>query len=57
LADALRADQALKGVVCAGEVAGGFHGRSYMTETSRAKAAIFGRFAGRQVAGRALGKP
>jgi fumarate reductase flavoprotein subunit len=47
----------INGLYAAGEVAGGFHGRSYMTGTSLGKAAIFGRIAGRQAAWRALGGP
>ena len=47
----------IAGLYAAGEVTGGFHGRSYMTGTSLAKAAIFGRIAGRQAAWRALGEP
>lgn len=46
----------IAGLYAAGEVAGGFHGRSYMTGTSLGKAAIFGRIAGRNAARRALGK-
>ena len=45
------------GLYAAGEVVGGFHGRSYMTGTALGKAAIFGRIAGRQATRRALGEP
>lgn len=46
----------IAGLYAAGEVTGGFHGRSYMTGTSLGKAAIFGRIAGRNAARRALGE-
>lgn len=41
------------GLYAAGEIAGGFHGRAYMTGTSLGKAAIFGRIAGIAAAARA----
>jgi fumarate reductase flavoprotein subunit len=34
----------------AGEIVGGFHGVSYMTGTAVAKALIFGRIAGKNIA-------
>ena len=45
----------IAGLYAAGEVAGGFHGRSYMTGTALGKAAIFGCIAGRNAAKRWLG--
>ena len=47
--------EVITGLYAAGEVAGGFHGRSYMTGTALGKAAIFGRIAGRNAAKRGLG--
>ena len=47
--------EVIAGLYAAGEIAGGFHGRSYMTGTSLGKAAIFGRIAGRNAARRTLG--
>lgn len=43
----------IDGLYAAGEVMGGFHGQAYVTGSSLGKAAIFGRIAGRQAAGRA----
>lgn len=47
-------EEPIAGLYAAGEVIGGFHGHAYMTGTSLGKAALFGRIAGRQAAGRAL---
>ena len=43
----------IDGLFAAGEIMGGFHGRSYMTGSSLGKAAFFGRVAGRRAAQRA----
>ena len=43
----------IDGLFAAGEIMGGFHGRSYMTGSSLGKAAFFGRVAGRNAARRA----
>lgn len=43
----------IEGLFAAGEIMGGFHGRSYMTGTSLGKAAFFGRVAGRNAGVRA----
>ena len=42
--------EVIAGLYAAGEVAGGFHGLSYVTGTARGKAAIFDRIAGRNAA-------
>ena len=50
-AEVLRVDgSVIKGLYAAGEVMGGFHGRSYMTGTGLGKAAVFGRIAGARAA-------
>lgn len=41
---------AITGLYAAGEVTGGFHGESYMSGSALAKAAVFGRIAGRNAA-------
>jgi fumarate reductase flavoprotein subunit len=46
----LKRDGIIPGLYAAGEIAGGFHGASYMTGTAVGKAVIFGRIAGRNVA-------
>jgi fumarate reductase flavoprotein subunit len=46
--------EVIAGLFAAGEIVGGFHGRSYMTGTSLGKAALFGRIAGVHAATRAL---
>ena len=43
-------DAPIPGLFAAGECAGGFHGRAYMTGTSLGKAAVFGRIAGARAA-------
>lgn len=43
----------IDGLFAAGEIMGGFHGRSYMTGSSLGKAAFFGRVAGHNAARRA----
>ena len=47
------AGEPMDGLYAAGEIVGGFHGRSYMTGTSLGKAALFGRIAGAAAAARA----
>jgi fumarate reductase flavoprotein subunit len=51
----------IEGLYAAGEIAGGFHGRAYMTGTALGKAALFGRIAGASAAAaariRAVGSP
>lgn len=42
----------IEGLYAAGEITGGFHGVTYMTGTSLAKAAVFGRVAAREAAAR-----
>jgi len=50
-AEVLRVDgSVIDGLYAAGEVMGGFHGRSYMTGTGLGKAAVFGRIAGAKAA-------
>ena len=46
--------EVIDGLYAAGEITGGFHGRSYMTGTSLGKAGIFGRIAGGNAARRAV---
>ncbi|MBR1301094.1 FAD-binding protein [Bradyrhizobium sp. AUGA SZCCT0042] len=44
-------DEKIQGLFAAGEILGGFHGRSYLSGSALAKAAISGRIAGRSAAG------
>jgi fumarate reductase flavoprotein subunit len=44
-------DEKIPGLFAAGEILGGFHGRSYLSGSALAKAAISGRIAGRSAAG------
>lgn len=47
----------IEGLYAAGEVTGGFHGETYLSGSSLAKSAIFGRVAGRNCAQYALARP
>jgi fumarate reductase flavoprotein subunit len=44
-------EEKIPGLYAAGEILGGFHGRSYLSGSALAKAAISGRIAGRSAAG------